>query len=312
MGIAFGAKGTTVTGPYVDSQTESIFAATRSVVFAGTRIVLASQVGMRKVAGAAVPASVYELLSLDTKTGEVKNERQVLAFGSLPVFATADAHVVVAGRELLRLSPDLKDGVSFDYRGNVENVSPDDHTLGEMTSPGYELIDTRTLKVTQLTSAPAVDTSVGRQGFVTDNVHWTGKYPKDIGFVTYVDAAGEHLLYHGKCGGRPQFLTNDLVLEPGCKRPRIINLHSELVRTLATKGGFSFAGVSQNGKRFALQTTHTARQERFTVYSVSTGEPITEVAPDRVGQNQSWTAFSPDGSLFIVGSPLKLTLYRLP
>jgi hypothetical protein len=27
---------------------------------------------------------------------------------------------------------------------------------------------------------------------------------------------------------------------------------------------------------------------------------------------QSWTAFSPDGSMFVVGSPLKLTLFRLP
>ena len=78
------------------------------------------------------------------------------------------------------------------------------------------------------------------------------------------------------------------------------------------KGGFSFAGVSQNGKRFALQLTGSGQHERFLVLSVQTGEPIAEVKPDQDGEEQSWTAFSPDGSMFVVGSPLKLTLYRLP
>jgi hypothetical protein len=157
-----------------------------------------------------------------------------------------------------------------------------------------------------------VDTSVNSKGYVTDNVHWIGKYPKDLGFITYVDASGAHLLYHGTCGGRPQFLASDLVLEPGCKKPLLIDLHGDIVRTLAVKGGFSFAGVSQDGRRFALQVTHTERREKFMIYSVETGEPFTEVVPDEVAQGQSWTAFSPDGSLFVVGSPLKLTLYRLP
>src|SRR5260370_29352500 len=40
MGIAFGAGGATLTGPRVDTQTSSIFAATRSVAFAGDRVVL--------------------------------------------------------------------------------------------------------------------------------------------------------------------------------------------------------------------------------------------------------------------------------
>jgi hypothetical protein len=144
MGIAFGAKCATVTGPYTDSQTESVFAATRSVVFAGDRIVLASPIGMRKVEGTQVPEQVYELLSLDAKTGEVKDAREIPAFGSLEVFATNDAHVIVSGRRVLRLTADLKDDGSFDYQstghrlGNVENISPDGSTLGNATSPGFD------------------------------------------------------------------------------------------------------------------------------------------------------------------------------
>ena len=56
---------------------------------------------------------------------------------------------------------------------------------------------------------------------------------------------------------------------------------------------------------------HSIKQERFIVYSAETWEPVAEVTPDEVAEEQSWTAFSPDGSMLVVGSPLKLTLYRL-
>src|SRR5947208_13621482 len=72
MGVAFGAKGATFSGPRVDSQTGSIFSATRSIAFAGDRIVVASMIGMRKVEGAQIPATVYQLLSLDAQAGKVK------------------------------------------------------------------------------------------------------------------------------------------------------------------------------------------------------------------------------------------------
>jgi hypothetical protein len=323
MGFAFGAGGATLTGPHVDSQTQSIFAATRSVAFAGDRVIIATRTGMRQVEGAQAPASVYQVLSLDAKTGLVKDNREFSGFGSVEVFATSDDHVIVWGRKVLRLKPDLSDDGSFDYQasghkfGRIQNISPDGTTLGNATSPGFELVDARTLERKQLTPEPAVDTSVSSKGFITDNVHWIRDYPKDLSFVTYTDVSGEHLLYHGRCGGRPQFLTDLLVLEPGCKNPLIIDTSGTVVRTLPVTGAVSFAGVSRNGKRFALQTgkftgSHTLKSEQFVIYSAETGEPVAEVGPDTPGQEQSWTAFSPDGSLFVVGSPLKLTLYRLP
>ena len=323
MGFASGAGGATLTGPHVDSQTQSIFAATRSLAFVGDRVIIAARAGMRQVEGTQVPESVYQVLSLDARTGLVKDKREFSGYGSVEVFATSDDHVIVSGRKVFRLKPDLSDDGSFNYQasgnkfGNIENISPDGTTLGNQTSPGFELVDARMLDRRQLTPAPAVATSVSSKGFVTDNVHWIRDYPKDLSFITYTDASGEHLLYHGKCGGRPQFLTDSLALEPGCKNPLIINTSGTVVRTLAVSGAASFAGVSRNGKRFALQAgkftgSHTLKSERFVIYSVETGEPVAEVGPDSPGQEQSWTAFSPDGSLFVVGSPLKLTLYRLP
>ncbi len=312
MSFAVGNSGTTLSGPHIDSQTSSIYAATRSVVFVGDRLVLASKVGMRQVHEARIPVQVYQLLSLDAQTGRVKEKREITAFGSLPVFATNDAHVIVVGRNVLRLAPDLKDVGVLDYHGRAENMSPDGSTLGNATNPGYGLINARTLKVIKLTDSPAYDTSLSSKGFITDNLHWTKKYPKELGFITYKDAAGDHLVYHGNCGGRPQFLTDNLILEPGCKSPMIINVQGDLVRTLAVDGGFSYAGVSQNGRRFALQLTGSGAHERFVIFSVETGECVAEVKPELDSEQQSWTAFSPDGSMFVVGSPLRLTLYRLP
>lgn len=46
--------------------------------------------------------------------------------------------------------------------------------------------------------------------------------------------------------------------------------------------------------------------------SRNTVSGLAVVFPDEQAEEQSWTAFSPDGDLFAVGSPLKLTLYRLP
>ncbi|MFZ0662564.1 MAG: hypothetical protein WAM66_07730 [Acidobacteriaceae bacterium] len=174
------------------------------------------------------------------------------------------------------------------------------------------------MKATELTPNPSVATSVNDAGFVTNNVLWVNEYPKEQQFVTYADTSGERLLYHGKCGGRPQFLTNDLVLVLGCKHPLIIGTHGNVIRSLlSAKGTLSYAGVSQNGKRFALQAAsftgmHSLKQERFVIYSTDSGEPIAEVTPDSPAEEQSLTAFSPNGSMFVVGSPLRLTLYRLP
>ena len=204
----------------------------------------------------------------------------------------------------MRLTPDLKDDGSFDYHatghkyGRVQNVSPDGGTLGNATSPGFELIDSRTLKATVLTASPSVDTSVSNKGFVTDNVHWIRDYPKDVGFVTYTDGAGNHLLFHGQCGRRPQFLTDDLVFESGCKTPLILDTRANTLRTISVNSAFSYAGVSQNGKRFALQIASpsgmpSVKDERFVIYSVDTGEPIAEVRADEPAEEQSRTAFSP-------------------
>ena len=120
-----------------------------------------------------------------------------------------------------------------------------------------------------------------------------------------------------RAGGRPQFLREDRILTATCKTARILDTQGNIIKTIAQRDPVSFAGVSQNGKRFALQvatfsSTHSLKREAFVVYSVETGEPIAEVTPDSLADEQSWTALSPDGSMIVVGSPQRLTLFRLP
>jgi hypothetical protein len=160
-------------------------------------------------------------------------------------------------------------------------------------------------------------TSVSSKAVVSDSPWWIKDYPKDKSFITLTDEKGQHLIFHGDCGGRPQFLSDDRVLAASCKIARILDTQGNILKTIMINDPVSFAGVSQNGKRFALQVasfsdTHSVKRERFVVYSVDTGEPVAEVAPDKVPEGQSWTALSPDGSMLVVGSPSKLTLHRLP
>src|SRR5271156_6485281 len=163
--FSVGAGGTTFGGMHVDTQTGSTFVATRSVVFAGNRIVVAASLGMQTVEGRPTPVHVCQLLSLDAQTGVVKDRRDFPECLTLPIFATNDGRVIVSGRQLWRLTPDLKDDGIFDEHaghklGGVENISPDGSTLGNSTRPGFELVDARTLTATPLTRDPSVDTSV--------------------------------------------------------------------------------------------------------------------------------------------------------
>lgn len=322
-GIAFGPKGPTLDRPGVATQTSSIFSATRTVVFAGDRIVAVVQTGMRKIDESQVPVSTFQLLSINAKTGQIENRREFEAFASLPIFATDDNHIIVSGRKVFRLEPDLKDAGSLDYtmtghkHGRVQNISPDGTTLGNATSPGFELISSSTLAPRQLTENPSIDTSVNPHGFITDNVHWIKDFPRILSFVTYVDDRGKHLLYHGNCGASPVFITNEIILEQGCRRPLLIDTQGRSILTLKTKGAFSFAGSSQNGQRFVLQIArfdamHGLKRERFEILSTKDGRKIAEVIPDAPSGEQSWTALSPDGTLFVVGSAEKLSLWRLP
>jgi hypothetical protein len=133
----------------------------------------------------------------------------------------------------------------------VENISPDGSTLGNAMSSGLELVDARPLTATTLTERTIIATSVSSKAVVSDSPWWIQDYPKEKSFVTLTDDKGQHLIFHGDCGSRPQFLSDTRVLTASCKIARILDTEGHILKTITVNDPVSFAGVSQNGKRFA-------------------------------------------------------------
>lgn len=82
--------------------------------------------------------------------------------------------------------------------------------------------------------------------------------------------------------------------------------------------GGNFAGVSQNGNRFAFEFGHRTGDfdkvidEDFVIYDTKTKSPLAIVHMKSLPEYQSWSAFSPDGRFFAAGNPNALSLYSLP
>jgi hypothetical protein len=204
-------------------------------------------------------------------------------------------------------------------RGRANQISPDGGTVAWETFPGTTLLNSHTLNRWGEQIAESAPTSVSRRAILADNVYWHGDYPNDHAFVTLSDENGQHLLFHGECGGRPEFLTDDKVIFGGCGKIRIINVRGNLLREIKTfEGSPSFAGASQDGKRFAFQFTTVKGDppaplyEHFVVYDTDTGRPIATVRITDLPEYYSWSAFSADGRYFVAGNPNDLSLYQVP
>jgi hypothetical protein len=80
----------------------------------------------------------------------------------------------------------------------------------------------------------------------------------------------------------------------------------------------SYAGASQDGARFAIQSSYGEGDpvflvyEYFTIYSSDSGAAVATIRVKNLPEHQSWSAFSPDGKYFVVGGPNELAMYRLP
>ena len=307
-------------GTWQAMNTGSEFAATRQVAFAGNRVLAIFDSGFPQYEGKQ-PMSKYRLLSLDVKTGEIKNSREFGGhWGAMPyIFATNDGHVVLEQGSLRSLNPDLSDaGPKLDLdHGRVIDVSPDGSTMAWETDPGTVLLDSHTLAPTGKHFAESVPSSVSATAVLTGNISWHD-YPKDSTFVGLSDEHGLRLLFHGDCGFPAKFLNNETVMLVGCGKIRTMDVWGTILKEAAISGPARFAGVSQNGKRFALEffdergDPSLLLYEYFTVFDTETLHPVAMVRISEMPERQSWAAFSPDGQYFVAGNPNDLSLYKLP
>lgn len=267
--------------------------------------------------------TTYRLLSLEMKSGAVKESQEFQGkWGSMPyLYATDDGHAILARGPLVSLNPDLSSaGPQFTPdRGRAIQMSPDGSRMAWETFPGTTLLDTHTLKPTGKPLSESVPTSVSKRGVLTDNVYWVRDYPHEKAFATLTDESGRHLLFHGDCAGRPQFLSAEKVLLPGCGKVMVIDTRGKLLGEARTEGGEgTFAGVSRDGRRFALQLSEARGDpafllyEHFIIYDAEMAQPVAMVRIADLPEGQSWSAFSADGHYFAAGNPNELSLYEIP
>ena len=299
----------------------SSFSATRQLVFVDDRILLVFDAGLAGYQGKE-PMSNYRLVSLDLGTGAVKDEKLFTGkWGSMPhLYATNDGHAILAWRSLTSLNPDLSpSGRGFDPdHGRVIQMSPDGSTMAWETTPGTALLDSRSF-APRSHFDESVPMSVSSRAVMTTNNYWYGQYPKDSVFITLTDAHGQRLIFHGSCGGQPEFLSDATIMFAGCGKVRILDVQGNVLgESEATSPGVNFGGVSQNGKRFALEFMDEAGDpsillyEYFIVYDSETARPTCSIHMTHMPDRQSWSAFSSDGRYFAAGNPENLSLYEIP
>lgn len=183
----------------------------------------------------------------------------------------------------------------------------------------WTLLDSSNLKPIRHFDQTPAGHSFTRNGFLRDDVLWLGQYPKDEAFVTLTNETGEHLLFHGDCGGDSNFLTDDKILLTGCDTLRIIDISGELLgETIVEEGNPTFAGVSQDGRRFAVEFNESGGDppsllyDLFEIFDTETLKPVAIIRLTDLPEGYAWSAFSPDGTLFAAGTPTSLGLYRIP
>lgn len=98
----------------------------------------------------------------------------------------------------------------------------------------------------------------------------------------------------------------------------MLNLDGTILKEGAIPGGRStLAGVSQNGRRFALEFSDEKGDpsillyEYFIIFDVATLQPVKTVRISDMPERQSWSAFSPDGHYSVAGNPNDLSLYTV-
>ena len=149
--FSIGAGGVALGGMHTDLRRASTFAAMRSVVFAGDRIVVSASLGMRTLEGWPTPVRVCQLDITRHPDRSCQGSARFPDCVTLPIFATSDGHESCRVRSVLRLAPDLKDAGSFDYapQGTSSDACKTYRLMGRRwgirRGLRFELLDTRTL-----------------------------------------------------------------------------------------------------------------------------------------------------------------------
>jgi len=302
-------------------QEATVFASQHGAAIVGDRAV-AIYPSQPEISRGGHPVINYRMVSLDLASGKVKGDKQVEGQSIPYLFATDDGHIDYGRLALIRINPDLSEtGDKFNQaEGRITGNSPDGSALAYWSKQGTEIVSADTFAVSGGPIRGPEPAAVSKSTLLIDDMRWAGEFPQDISFVALLDRGRPHLLYHGKCGGHPEFLSDDKFIFIGCGKATIMDTAGRVVKEIPLVGGHVwFAGVSRDGSRFALGTSeYPASDPSFeagaliTVFDAASYEPRATVPTEPGSGKRPWSAFAQDGHLFLCGDPGKLALYRIP
>jgi hypothetical protein len=302
-------------------QEDTVFASQHSAVIVGDRAV-AIYPSQPETSRGGHPVIGFRMVSLDLASGKVKGEKQVEGQSMPNLFATDDGHIDFGRLALIRMNPDLSEtGDKFKQsKGRIAGSSPDGSALAYWSEQGTEIVSADTFSVSGGLIRGPEPAAVSKSTLLFDDMRWAGEFPQDISFVTLLDRGVPHLLYHGRCGGHPEFLSDNRFIFISCGKATVMDTAGRVLKEFPLVGGYGwFAGVSRNGSRFALGTSeYPAGDPSFaagaliTVFDAASYGPLATVPTEPGSGKRPWTAFAQDGHLFLSGDPGRLTLYRIP
>jgi hypothetical protein len=301
---------------------DSEFTSQRRAVMVGDRVVAIFELAP-EVSRGGRPVRRFRLSSVNAKSGEImtREDTEDSSFPSL--YATDDDHVVIGHSTLTRLNPNLSESgehYTETGHGHILGISPDGSTLARRTDRETELLNADTLVSTGIHIKGPRPSANNKHFVLSDASIWAQQFPRDLAFLTIFDQQMPHLLYHGKCGGKPVFLAEEKILSIGCGKITLVDLSGTLIKELPLGAVYGrFAGVSRDNSKFAILSSDYPigdpsyrSQETFTIYSAESYEAIATVTPEALPEEHSWSSFSRDGTQFLCGGPKRLALYKLP
>jgi len=305
---------------------ENSYTATRRVVFVGRHVISVCAGGLPKFDGNTF--QTVHLISLDVSDGRVSATRQMEAsvYVGPYLFRTAYDQVILnTGFNAILLNRDLSEtGIGYEISGGrIQNVSPDGTVLGlEQIGGVLRMLDTRSLQPTGLDLVVSSPNTISARSAVTTGTVQPSA-PRDFRNGYIVNAGDDAPLYSGGCRQyiQPQFLRNDRVLLSCGDSFQVQEGSHVFFRQRFFGRHVSFAGVSRDGKRFAVAVIERGmfdpwpiKSEEIIINDVDTGKAIAKVGvplTDFSGE-QAWSALSATGDYLVAGGPKVLRLYKIP
>ncbi len=306
---------------YGFGQTSSEYTAARSIAFVGDRLAV---------------RLTDRIVALDLKSGSVAAQVPLTfnRYVEPPLFRTyTGALLTVASDRFLLLDEYLQIVHSSPLypSGRLQNISTDGRAVAweawtpvkgtridpdeqPILPPGLSVLDTTTLQPNQHFREPGPFFSIS-----ADELLETRPDPKNAQATEFLLVTPSGARVVTITCGEGRLLTSTRILIVGCGELHVMDAEGRtLAQARLPRANWQFGGIAEDGSRFALVRSQSIGDpsrtlfEHFVVFNTADCRPVALIRSEHLPERISWSAMSPDGTLFAAGSPTAVSLYRLP